>query len=107
MSAEYRPVRLTAGSRALVRVVEDLKWLTDRVGDDDDVGPAAKQAPVVAVLRCCARTLSAALSSGTTVDREELDAALAELRAVARGRDSEDVIALFAGDDEDAMTLWR
>ena len=107
MSAEYRPVRLTAGSRALVRVVEDLKWLTDRVGDDDDVGPAAKQAPVVAVLRCCARTLSAALASGTTVDREELDAALAELRAVARGRDREDVIALFAGDDEDAMTLGR
>ena len=63
MSAEYRPVRLTAGSRALVRVVEDLKWLTDRVGDDDDVGPAAKQAPVVAVLRCCARTLNAALVS--------------------------------------------
>ena len=107
MSADYRPVRLTAGSRALVRVVEDLKWLTDRVGDDDDVGPAAKQASVVAVLRCCARTLSAALASGTTVDREELDAALAELRAVARGRDGEDVIALFAGDDEDAMTLGR
>ena len=91
MSADYRPVGLTAGSRALVRVVEDLKWLTDRVGNDDDVGPADLQAPVVAVLRCCARTLNAALVSRKAVDWEELDAKLAELRAVARGRDREDV----------------
>ena len=108
MSADYRPVGLTAGSRALVRVVEDLKWLTDRVGNDDDVGPADLQAPVVAVLRCCARTLNAALVSPKAVDWEELDAKLAELRAVARGRDREDVGAMFAAeDDEDAMVLGR
>ncbi len=59
MSADYRPVGLAAGSRALVRVVDDLKWLTDRVGNDEDVGLADMQAPVVAVLRCCARTLNA------------------------------------------------
>ena len=63
MSADHRPVGLTAGSRALVRVVDDLKWLTDRVGNDEDVGLADMQAPVVAVLRCCARTLNAALVS--------------------------------------------
>ena len=60
MSADHRPVGLTAGSRALVRVVDDLKWLTDRVGNDEDVGLADMQAAVVAVLRCCARTLNAA-----------------------------------------------
>src|SRR6476620_8175584 len=108
MSADYRPVGLMAGSRALVRVVEDLKWLTDRVGNDDGVGPADLQAPVVAVLRCCARTLNAALVSPKAVDWEELDAKLAELRAVARGRDREDVSAMFAAeDDEDAMVLGR
>jgi hypothetical protein len=86
MSADHRPVGLTAGSRALVRVVDDLKWLTDRVGNDEDVGLADMQAPVVAVLRCCARTLNAALVSRKAVEREELDARLSELRAVARGR---------------------
>ena len=85
-----------------------MKWLTDRVGNDDDVGPADLQAPVVAVLRCCARTLNAALVSPKAVDWEELDAELAELRAVARGRDREDVGAMFAAeDDEDAMVLGR
>jgi hypothetical protein len=38
MSADYRPVGLTAGGRALVRVVDALKWLTDRVGHDDAWG---------------------------------------------------------------------
>ena len=108
MSADYRPVGLTAGSRALVRVVDDLKWLADQVGDDDDVGLADMQAPVVAVLRCCARTLNTALVSRKAVDREELDARLSELRAVARGRYREDVVAMFAAeDDQDAMVLGR
>jgi uncharacterized membrane protein YccC len=108
MSADHRPVRLTAGSRALVRVVDDLKWLTDRVGNDEDLGLADMQARVVAVLRCCARTLNAALVSRKAVEREELDARLSELRAVARRRYRGDGVALFAaGDDQDAMVLVR
>ncbi|HKV20996.1 MAG TPA: FUSC family protein, partial [Mycobacterium sp.] len=31
LGADFRPVGLSAGSRALVRVVEDLEWLSDRV----------------------------------------------------------------------------
>lgn len=108
MSADHRPVSLTAGSRALVRVVDDLKWLTDRLGNDEDVGLADMQAPVVAVLRCCARTLNAALVSRKAVEREELDARLSELRAVARERNRGGVVALFAAeDDQDAMVLMR
>ncbi|MFN8200905.1 MAG: hypothetical protein U0R72_21645, partial [Nakamurella multipartita] len=34
VNSEYRPVGLTAGSRALVRVVDDLGWLCDRVTDE-------------------------------------------------------------------------
>ena len=33
LGADFRPVGLTAGSRALVRVVDDLQWLADRVTD--------------------------------------------------------------------------
>ena len=108
MSADHRPVGLTAGSRALVRVVDDLKWLTDRVGNDDDVGPADMQAPVVAVLRCCARTLNAALVSRKAVEREELDADCPNCVPWRGGRYREDVGAMFAAeDDQDAMVLGR
>ena len=40
LGADFRPVGLTAGSRALVRVVDDLEWLSDRV--TDDTGRAAR-----------------------------------------------------------------
>ncbi|HEX7823807.1 MAG TPA: FUSC family protein, partial [Mycobacterium sp.] len=33
LGADFRPVALTAGSRALVRVVDDLQWLSDRITD--------------------------------------------------------------------------
>ena len=57
LGADFRPVGLTAGSRALVRVVEDLEWLSDRVSDE--AGPALRdmQAPGVRVLRCSAAVL--------------------------------------------------
>ena len=32
LGADFRPVGLTAGSRALVRVVDDLEWVADRTG---------------------------------------------------------------------------
>ncbi|MBZ1507689.1 hypothetical protein J6K59_10765, partial [Leuconostoc mesenteroides] len=33
LGADYRPVALSAGSRALVRVVDDLGWICDQVTD--------------------------------------------------------------------------
>ena len=43
LGAAYRPVALTAGSRALVRVVDDLQWLCDRVTGETggELGPMA------------------------------------------------------------------
>ena len=38
LGTDFRPVGLSAGSRALVRVVDDLEWITDRV--KDQAGPA-------------------------------------------------------------------
>ena len=106
MSADYRPVGLTVGSRALVRVVEDLKWLTDRVGNDDDVGPADLQAPVVAVLRCCARTLNAGScpqrpSTGRNWTPDWPNCV--PWRGDATARTS--ALMFAAEDDEDAMVL--
>ncbi len=49
------PSRLTAGSRALVRVVDDLQWLADRVTDTSGDLLAEMRDPVVRVLRDSAR----------------------------------------------------
>ncbi len=57
LGADFRPVGLSAGSRALVRVVEDLEWLADRVSDEAGPGMRDMQAPGVRVLRCSAGVL--------------------------------------------------
>ncbi len=110
LSADYRPVGLTAGSRALVRVVDDLEWISERVtiGAQVALTDMNMKEPAVNVLRCCARALDAARVSKRTVDRTELDAALAELKSVARGRYREDIVELLAEhDDAAAITLGR
>ena len=85
LGADFRPVGLSAGSRALVRVVEDLEWLADRVSDE--AGPALRdmQAPGIRVLRCSAAVLRETRSADRTTDRANLEAALIHLRSVARG----------------------
>ena len=55
LGVAYRPVALTAGSRALVRVVDDLQWLCDRVTGDTGELLGPMREPVVRVLRDCAR----------------------------------------------------
>ena len=57
LGVAYRPVALTAGSRALVRVVDDLQWLCDRVTGDTGELLGPMREPVVRVLRDCARVL--------------------------------------------------
>jgi uncharacterized membrane protein YccC len=106
LGADFRPVGLTAGSRALVRVVEDLEWLADRVSDE--AGPALRdmQAPGVRVLRCSAAVLRATRVADRTTDRADLEAALIQLRSVARGRYREDIVAILGARD-DAVALGR
>jgi Fusaric acid resistance protein-like len=108
LSADYRPVGLSAGSRALVRVVDDLEWISERVTTGALVELADMREPAVRVLRCCAHALDAARVSKRTVDRGELDAARAELRSVARGRYRDDIVAVLAEpDDAAAVTRGR
>jgi uncharacterized membrane protein YccC len=106
LGADFRPVGLSAGSRALVRVVDDLQWITDRV--DTDVTLADMRAPAVYVLRCCARVLDVSRLAARAADRADLTAALAELRSVARGRYREDIVAVLGEpDDDSAVAVGR
>jgi hypothetical protein len=108
LGADFRPVGLSAGSRALVRVVEDLEWLADRVSDE--AGPALRdmQAPAIRVLRCSAAVLRETRAADRTDERADLDAALIHLRSVARGRYRQDVERILAApDDAAAVTIGR
>ena len=102
LGSDYRPVGLTAGSRALVRVVEDLGWLCDRVRDDTAATLGVMSEPSVRVLRACARLLRIRRVADRAPGRAELDEALAELRAVAQGRYREDIAELLREDDDAA-----
>lgn len=106
LDADYRPVGLSAGSRALVRVVDDLEWISDRVTSDVELTLADMKEPAVNVLRCCARTLDAARVSRRSVDGRQLDDTRAELRSVARGRYREDLVAVL-GQRDDAAAVAR
>jgi uncharacterized membrane protein YgaE (UPF0421/DUF939 family) len=107
LGADFRPVGLTAGSRALVRVVDDLQWLTDRVSDISEEAVSPMRPPAVKVLRCCARVLDVSTHDRSAA-RADLDLALAELRSVARGRYRGDIMAVLgADDDETAVAIGR
>jgi len=108
LGADFRPVGLTAGSRALVRVVDDLEWVTDRVGAGTGAVLADMKEPAVRVLRDSARVLSISRPADRAASRDELAAALAELRSVARGRYREDIAEVLGEpDDESAVAVGR
>lgn len=107
LGADFRPVGLTAGSRALVRVVDDLEWVADRVGDDAGVTLRDKGA-VVRVLRCAATVLQSSEPADRDRARIELEAAISALRTIARGRWREDLdTILSAPDDGQAIEMGR
>ncbi|MGZ6777679.1 MAG: FUSC family protein [Mycobacterium sp.] len=108
LGADFRPVGLSAGSRALVRVVEDLEWLADQVSDEAGPGMRDMQQPGIRVLRCSAAVLRETRAADRTTERADLEAALIHLRSVARGRYRDDVEAILgAPDDAAAVELGR
>jgi len=107
LGADFRPVGLTAGSRALVRVVDDLEWVADRTGHPHGVTLRDKDA-VARVLRSAAAVLRIARGTDRDMARAELEAALMTLRTMARGRWREDLDAILgAPDDDRAVALGR
>ncbi|HEV7420214.1 MAG TPA: FUSC family protein [Mycobacterium sp.] len=95
LGADFRPVALTAGSRALVRVVDDLQWLSDRVVDTTGDLLAQMRHPVVRVLRDSAKVLTTPKAQGRDVYRADLAEALGEQRAVAQSRYRDDIVEIL------------
>jgi uncharacterized membrane protein YccC len=108
LGADYRPVALTAGSRALVRVVDDLGWLSDRITDDTGALLEAMKGPVVEVLRHSAAVLRLRSVAARTARSADLRDALTELRSAAQGRYREDITELLGeSSDEAAVAVGR
>lgn len=108
LNTEFRPVALTAGSRALVRVVDDLGWLADRITDDTGRWLGDMRDPMVRVLRDCAAVLRIPDITRRTARSRDLDDALTELREIAQGRYREDIVEILeSGDDAAAVVVGR
>ena len=108
LGADFRPVGLSAGSRALVRVVDDLDWITHRVDEDALDALANMTEPAVRVLRKSAGVLSIPRPADRDACRSELATALADLRSVAHGRYRDDIVAILdEADDDAAVALGR
>ncbi len=104
LGADFRPVGLTAGSRALVRVVDDLQWLSDRVTDTSGDLLAEMRDPVVQVLRECARVLSTPRVADRDAHRVSLANALAVQRLIAQSRYRDDIVEIL-GEPDDATAI--
>ncbi len=108
LGADYRPVGLTAGSRALVRVTDDLGWLSDRITDDTGALLGDMKRPLVRVLRDSAAVLRISNATERAARSADLDTALIELRSVAQGRYREDIMAILGEpDDATAVAIGR
>ncbi|HTF10519.1 MAG TPA: FUSC family protein, partial [Asanoa sp.] len=108
LGADYRPVALTAGSRALVRVVDDLGWLSDQITDDTGRLLGAMRDPALRVLRDSAAVLRLPTVAERAVRSADLRDALAELRSVAQARYREDITELLGeSSDEAAVAVGR
>ncbi|KRD05440.1 fusaric acid resistance protein [Mycobacterium sp. Root265] len=108
VNADFRPVALTAGSRALVRVVDDLGWLSDRITDRTGAALGDMKPPIVAVLRDCAAVLTISEPRLRAARGAELNTALTDLRAIAQGRYREDIEQILAvPDDDTAVEVGR
>lgn len=108
LGADFRPVGLTAGSRALVRVIDDLRWLCDRATDDTGARLGEMRASAVWVLTECAQVLSTSRADGRDSHRRDLTAALAAHRLSAHGRYRDDIEQILAEpDDHQAAILGR
>jgi uncharacterized membrane protein YccC len=108
LGADYRPVALTAGSRALVRVVDDLGWLSDRIDDDTGALLGALKEPAVRVLRDSAAVLRLRDVSERLARSDHLRDALTELRSVSQGHYREDITEMLdESSDAAAVAVGR
>jgi Fusaric acid resistance protein-like len=108
LAASYRPVGLSAGSRALVRVVDFLQLVADLVDDHTGTTLGPVKPPAIDVLRCCVCLLDASQVAHRATNRVALDQTLPRLRSLARDRYRDDVLLILsAADDAAAVATGR
>lgn len=108
LGTAYRPVALSAGSRALVRVVDTAQWLCDRVDDNTSQLLGSMAQPAVRVLQGCAQILHLSRPADRHNARIELTDALTDLRSIAMDNYRDDIISLLnESDDATAVKLGR
>ncbi len=102
LGAAFRPVGLTAGGRALVRVVDDLDWLTDRIDENTCRMLSVITPPAVRVLRASARVLENSVGVDGSGSRAELSAALQDLDTTSPGTYRDDIVEVLGATGDDA-----
>ena len=108
LAASHRPVGLSAGSRALVRIVDVLELVADLVDDNTGATLGTVRPAALDILRCCARLLDKTQLAHRAENRAALDQALSRLRSLARAGYREDVeLILSATDDASASATGR
>lgn len=104
LSNAFRPVVLTAGSRALIRVVSNLQWLCNRVDAESGALLGPIEASAVALLRGSAEVLEGAHARADEADL--LIAQILEHRRIALRQYADDIHELLA-DPDDISALER
>jgi uncharacterized membrane protein YccC len=104
LAASFRPVGLSAGSRALVRIVDLLELVADLVDDQAAATLGSVKPPAIDILRCCARLLDASQLADRAANRAALQQALPRLRSLARGSYRNDVLLILSAPDDEAAT---
>lgn len=104
LAASFRPVGLSAGSRALVRIVDTLQLISDRVDANTAELLGAARRPASDVLRSCSRLVDESETAHRAGDWATLGEALPRLRSMASGRYREDV-TLLLGEPDDAAAV--
>jgi hypothetical protein len=107
LGTQFRPVGLSAGSRALVRVVDDLEWLSDRINQNTGRLLSVMKPPAVRVLHASARVLEISRAGDLATSCAELSAALHDLRSASIGSDHDNLIELFGAASDDAAIAVR
>jgi hypothetical protein len=104
-AASCRPVGLTAGSRALIRVVDQLGLVSNRVKDHTGTALGPVRQPAIDVMRCCARVLAVPQTTDRAANLAALDRTLVRLRSLARDRYRDDVRLVIAAQDDAAAVM--
>lgn len=104
LATNVRPAGLTAGSQALVRVVDNLQLIRDRLADVHSAALGPMNRPAIAVLEGCSKVLLWSSPAQRDVDRAALDRAVIQLRS-AEGSCYRDEVAWILGEVDDAAAV--